>query len=134
MPAALLGIMGLFKGILVAAGLGYLVAEIRKGAPGDRALDFAAEDEPVVQHNYEVNVGDHVFLEEGGEEVGAVRKVERDHLVVYIEAAGDFIVRGPEVLAIHYGKVILDPSRLDAQLLAAAQRAHERESDEAHAG
>ena len=61
----------------------------------------------------------------------AVRKVERDHLVVYIEAAGDFIVRGPEVQAIHYGKVILDPSRVDTQLLEAAQRAHERESDEA---
>ncbi len=80
-------------------------------------------------HNYEVNVGDHVFLEEGGEEVGAVRKVERDHLVVYIEAAGDFIVHGPEVEAIHYGKVILSPDRVDKRLLDAARAAHEGETD-----
>lgn len=85
-----------------------------------------------MQHNFEVSVGDHVFLEEGGEEVGAVRKVERDHLVVYIEAAGDFIVRGPEVQAAHYGKVILSPEKVDPRLLAAAQSAHERESEEAH--
>ena len=80
-------------------------------------------------HNFEVNVGDHVFLEEGGEEVGAVRKVERDHLVVYIEAAGDFIVRGPEVDAVHHGKVILSPDRVDPRLLSAAQSAHERETE-----
>lgn len=83
-----------------------------------------------MQHNYAVNVGDHVFFEEGGEEVGAVRKVERDHLVVYIEAAGDFVVKGPEVKAVHYGKVVLDPELVDPTLLAAARTAHERESDE----
>lgn len=87
-----------------------------------------------MQHNFQVSVGDHVFLEEGGEEIGAVRKVERDHLVVYVEAAGDFIVRGPEVVAAHYGKVILAPELVDPQLLAAARTAHERESDEAHSG
>ncbi len=82
-----------------------------------------------MKHNYEVSVGDHVFLEEGGEEVGAVRKIERDHLVVYIEAAGDFVVRGPEVKAVHYGKVILSPELCDPLLLAAAQSAHERETE-----
>ncbi len=87
-----------------------------------------------MQHNFQVSVGDHVFFEEGGEEIGAVRKVERDHLVVYIEAAGDFVVRGPEVVAAHYGKVILSPALVDPQLLAAARAAHERESDEAHSG
>jgi len=123
--------MRIVKEILAAAGVGAAVAAIQKFAARDRAVDSTAEDEPVVQHNYEVSVGDHVFLEEGGEEVGAVRRVERDHLVVYIEAAGDFIIRGPEVQAIHYGKVILAPDRVDGRLLAAAQRAHERESDEA---
>jgi len=82
-----------------------------------------------VIHNIEVSVGDHVFLDEGGEEVGAVRRVERDHLVVYIEAAGDFVVQGPEVKAVHHGKVILAPEHVDARLLAAAQGAHERETD-----
>jgi hypothetical protein len=87
-----------------------------------------------VQHNIQVSVGDHVFLEEGGEEIGAVRKVERDHLVVYIEAAGDFIVRGPEVKAAHYGKVVLSSELVDPQLLDAARSAHEREADENQAG
>jgi len=82
-----------------------------------------------MQHNYEVAVGDHVFLSEGGEEIGAVRKIERDHLVVYVEAAGDFIVRGPEVKAIHYGKVVLEADKVDPRLLEAARGAHERETD-----
>jgi predicted thioesterase len=80
-----------------------------------------------MQHNFTVSVGDQVFLEEGGEEIGAVRKVERDHIVVYIEAAGDFVVKGPEVQAIHHGKVILAPDKIDARLLEAARGAHERE-------
>jgi hypothetical protein len=87
-----------------------------------------------VNHNFHVNVGDQVFLEDGGEEIGAVRKIERDHLVVYIEAAGDFIVHGPEVKAAHYGKVVLAPELVDPRLLEAARIAHEGESDEAHAG
>lgn len=78
---------------------------------------------------FSVNVGDHVFFEEGGEEIGAVRKVERDHIVVYIEAAGDFVVHGPEVKAVHYGKVVLSPELVDQRLLAAARGAHERETE-----
>jgi len=81
-----------------------------------------------MQHNYVVSVGDQVFLEEGGEEIGAVRKVERDHLVVYVEAAGDFIVHGPEVRAVHYGKVVLEADKVDPRLLEAARGAHERET------
>ena len=80
-----------------------------------------------METNFEVTVGDQVFLEEGGEEIGAVRKIERDHLVVYIEAAGDFVVRGPEIRAVHHGKVILEPERLEPRLLDAARTAHERE-------
>jgi hypothetical protein len=80
-----------------------------------------------MQHNIQVSVGDQVFLEEGGEEIGAVRKVERDHLVVYIEAAGDFVVKGPEITAVHHGKVILDVEKVDERLRDAARGAHERE-------
>lgn len=80
-------------------------------------------------HNYSVSVGDQVFLEDGGEEIGAVRKVERDHIVVYVEAAGDFIVHGPEVKAIHHGKVVLSPELVDPRLLDAARSAHEGETD-----
>lgn len=80
-------------------------------------------------HNIAVNVGDQVFLEDGGEEIGAVRKVERDHLVVYVEAAGDFIIHGPEVKAVHHGKVVLEPELVDARLLEAARAAHENETE-----
>jgi hypothetical protein len=83
----------------------------------------------MTQHNFQVTVGDQVFLDEGSEEIGAVRKVARDHLVVYIEAAGDFVVQGPSVKAAHDGKVILDSAQLDPQLLEAARAAHERETD-----
>lgn len=76
-----------------------------------------------------VNVGDHVFLEEGGEEIGAVRRVAKDHVVVYIEGAGDFVIGGPSVRAAHDSKLVLDRSTLPAELLAAAQHAHERETE-----
>ena len=78
---------------------------------------------------FHVQIGDQLFLEEGGEEIGAVRKVAPDHLVVYIEAAGDFTVPGPWVRAVHDGKVVLDPDQCDSTFLAAAQSAHEREID-----
>jgi len=79
---------------------------------------------------FQVQIGDQLFLEEGGEEIGAVRKVAPDHLIVYVEAAGDFVVPGLWVRAAHDGKVVLDPARVeDAELLAAAGRAHERETE-----
>ncbi|MBS1123057.1 MAG: hypothetical protein H6Q90_5285 [Deltaproteobacteria bacterium] len=77
---------------------------------------------------FQVQVGDQLFLEEGGEEIGAVRRVAADHLVVYVEAAGDFVVLGPWVRAAHDGKVVLDPNKIEnAALLVAASAAHERE-------
>ena len=79
--------------------------------------------------SFQVNVGDQVYLEEGGEEIGAVRRVERDHLVIYIEAAGDFVVHGPEVRAVHHGKVVLEAAQLEPRLLDAARTAHEREEN-----
>ena len=77
---------------------------------------------------FHVSVGDQLFLEEGGEEIGAVRKVAPDHLVVYVEAAGDFTVPGDWVRAAHDGKVVLDPTRVDPQFLAAASIAHDHET------
>ena len=117
----------LTMGLGVLGGCVALAARVF--AKRDVELESREEDEPVMQHNYEVAVGDHVFLEEGGEEIGAVRKIERDHLIVYIEAAGDFIVRGPEVKAIHYGKVVLEAGKVDPRLLEAARSAHERENE-----
>ena len=78
---------------------------------------------------FHIQVGDQVFLEEGGEEIGAVRKVAKDHLVIYIEGAGDFTLSGPEIAAAHDGKVRLEPAKLEATLLAAARAAHDSETD-----
>lgn len=78
---------------------------------------------------FHVQIGDQLFLDEGGEEIGAVRKVAPDHLVVYVEAAGDFTVPGPWVRAAHDGKVVLDPEKCDPSFLEAASTAHERETE-----
>lgn len=72
-------------------------------------------------------VGFQVYLEEGGEEVGAVREVHRDHLLVYIENAGDFRVEGDAIRSVHDGKVLLDASLLDENLRAAIAHAHDEE-------
>jgi hypothetical protein len=118
----LLGVAGV--GLLGAAAIAW---RRKSFARGETALDSDAG--VPMTHNITVNVGDHVFLEDGGEEIGAVRKVERDHLVVYVEAAGDFIVRGPEVKAVHHGKVVLVPELVDPRLLEAARSAHENETE-----
>ena len=78
---------------------------------------------------FHIQVGDQVFLEEGGEEIGAVRMVAKDHIVVYIEGAGDFTLTGPDIAAVHDGKVRLDPNKLAPALLGAAQAAHIQETD-----
>lgn len=81
---------------------------------------------------FHVQVGDQLFLEEGGDEIGAVRQVAPDHLVVYIEASGDFTVPGGWVRAAHDGKVVLDESKIDnVALLMAAHRAHDDEIEPA---
>jgi hypothetical protein len=49
--------------------------------------------------------------------------------VIYIEGAGDFTLSGPEIAAAHDGKVRLEPSKLEATLLAAARAAHDSETD-----
>ena len=77
--------------------------------------------------NLQISVDDQVFLVEGGEEIGAVQQVAKDHLVIYIENAGPFTVTGAQVKSAHDGKVILDLDSLDGKLLEAAQAAHAAE-------
>jgi len=77
---------------------------------------------------FQVTVDSQVYLDEGGEEIGSVREVGHDYIVVYVEGAGDFVVKGPEVRAAHDGKLLLDRDKLDPKLLAAALHAHEREN------
>jgi len=82
----------------------------------------------VSDHNLQVSVDDQVFLMEGGEEIGAVQKVARDHLVIYIENAGPFTVTGAQVKSAHNGKVVLEASELAPDLKAAAEKAHAAET------
>jgi hypothetical protein len=72
-------------------------------------------------------VGYQVYIEEGGDEVGAVREVHPDHLLVYIENAGDFRVGPDAIRSVHDGKVILDAARVDEALRAAIAHAHDAE-------
>ncbi|MBA3453936.1 MAG: hypothetical protein H0T42_12650 [Deltaproteobacteria bacterium] len=75
-------------------------------------------------------IGDHVFLEDGGEEIGAVRQIQRTELVIYVEGAGDFTIPHDAVRAVHYGKVVLDANKLEPRVLSAAQAAHANEINE----
>ena len=77
-----------------------------------------------------IEVGYHVFVSDGGEEVGAVREVRsrpREELIVYVENSGDFAVPLTAVSAVHFQKVVLDSARLDPRIRKAIDRAHDGE-------
>jgi len=77
-----------------------------------------------------IKVGDQAYLEEGGEECGAVREVApggRHEITVYVENAGDFGVSFDAIRSAHDGKVVLDRGRIDQRLLNAVKHAHDRE-------
>src|SRR5437868_15521126 len=77
-----------------------------------------------------IDVGFHVFISGGTEEVGAVREVApagRPKIVVDIENAGDFVVSLDAIETVVEQKVILMPERLEAPLREAIRHAHEAE-------
>jgi hypothetical protein len=74
-----------------------------------------------------VQVGDQLFLEEGGTTFGAVRGVQRHGLHVYVENAGDFDVRADAIKTAHDGKVLLLESKLGAALRMAIAHARTAE-------
>ena len=78
---------------------------------------------------FELQIGAQAFLDEGGEEIGAVREVGPDYVVVYVEDAGDFTISALEIQAAHDGKLILDRAKLDPSVLEAVRHAHEREDN-----
>jgi len=82
-------------------------------------------------HEEKIEPGFQVFLEDGGEECGAVRDVHRNELIVYIENAGDFAIPVEAIRAAHSEKVILDPAKLDPATLDAILRAHSAEDPNA---
>jgi hypothetical protein len=77
-----------------------------------------------------IEIGFQVFSEDGGEEFGAVRSVDRGRdprIVVYVENAGDFVVLPQAIKAVHDQKVILNLKAVDPDLRAAIARAHQAE-------
>ena len=80
-----------------------------------------------------IQEGFDVFLHDGDGNVGAVRRVRRHELVIYIENAGDFIVPMDAVKDADSEKVILDSSKLTAKMLEAI-RVRERAEDPKLAG
>jgi hypothetical protein len=75
----------------------------------------------------DIDVGFHVFVADGGEEVGAVRELLPDGLTVYVENAGDFEVPLSAVRAVHSQKVILACDKLSPELRQAIGHAHDAE-------
>ena len=81
----------------------------------------------------DIKIDDVVFLSDGGDPIGAVRRIMaggRGELVIYIENAGDFTVPFAAVKDVHFGKVILDPEKLDAKLRQAIGHLHDSEDAE----
>lgn len=80
-------------------------------------------------NEFNVQVGFQVFLTEGGEEIGAVRQVERNHVVVYVEGSGDFTVTGEMVKSAHDGKLVLDATKIPGDMRHATGHAHDAETE-----
>jgi len=76
-----------------------------------------------------IQEGFDVFVHDGEKAFGAVREARNgsDHIVVYVEGAGDFSVPLSAVKDVHSEKVILDCGKIDAALKRAIGHAHEGE-------
>ena len=74
-----------------------------------------------------IEAGFMVFLNDGTEEIGAVRSVSGATMTIYVENAGEFVVPVAAVRDVHSQKVILDAGRLDKSLLDAVGHAHDSE-------
>ena len=77
-----------------------------------------------------IRLGDQVYTGEGSDPVGAVRELRSGShpaLIVYIENAGDVAVPVNAIHAVHDGKVVLDPTRLEDRVRRAL--GHVRDSE-----
>lgn len=77
--------------------------------------------------NEPIDIGLMVFLAEGKEGIGAVRETASDHIVIYVENAGEFRVPRAAIRRVHDGKVLLDPQQVDKALLTAVGHVHDSE-------
>ena len=76
-----------------------------------------------------IEIGFQVYAEEGGETFGAVRGLvpQTNALIIYIENAGDIAIPVPAIRAVHDGKVVLDPEKLEDKVRRAL--GHVRDSE-----
>jgi hypothetical protein len=76
-----------------------------------------------------IQIGDQAYLEEGGEEFGAVRALDptQQAVIIYIENRGEFSVPLRAVRSAHDGKVVFDGSHLPSAMRNAIRHAHDRE-------
>ena len=77
-----------------------------------------------------IEIGYHLFVSGGTEEIGAVREVlpaGRAEIVVDIENGGDWVIPLHAIESVVEQKVILSPERLDDRLREAIRHAHEAE-------
>jgi hypothetical protein len=74
-----------------------------------------------------IREGFDVFVHDGEHAFGAVRKVSRHQIEIYVENAGDFVVPMGAVHDVSSEKVILDCAKLDMNLRQAIGHAHEGE-------
>jgi len=68
-----------------------------------------------------------VFVHDGDKQIGAVRHVSHNEIRVYVENAGDFTVPLSTVKEVTDDKVVLDGSKLAADLRKAISHAHSGE-------
>jgi hypothetical protein len=76
-----------------------------------------------------IEEGDMVFVVDGEDGVGSVRRVLAggDAYVIYIENGGDFEIPASAIRTVHSGKVILNLDRLASPVLEAIGNARKSE-------
>lgn len=77
-----------------------------------------------------IRLGDQVFTSEGTDPVGAVREMRggaHPAVIIYIENSGDVAIPLTAVRAVHDGKLVIDPERLDLNVRRALGHARDSE-------
>ena len=74
-----------------------------------------------------IEIGYEAFVADGGERVGAVRRVFPDAVVVYVENAGDFRIPREAIDDVHFNKIILNCGKLEPRLRQAIGHEHDAE-------
>lgn len=78
-----------------------------------------------------IKVGYRAFINNSDEAFGAVRAILSDeHMSVYVENTGEFLVERAAVLSVGPEKVTFDHTKLDERLRAAIKHAHDAEDPE----